>query len=164
MTRRPKRPAAPHDPALEAELMALYAEVEARYAGHRCPGSSECCRFAITGREPYVTSIEIAVVKRALAARGGALSERRRALPLAPKTSRDEERTCPLLTAEQRCAVYAARPLGCRTFWCDRAERDAPVRQPLINQLVRRVQAIAERHRPGGAQGRLLRRALASGG
>lgn len=162
MTRRDKSQrrgaAEPLQAALERELLALYDEVDGRYAGHRCPGSTECCRFAITGREPYVTSIEIAVLSRAVAARGGPLSDKRRALPLAQ--SRDAERTCPLLGKDQRCSVYAARPLGCRTFWCERVERDEVVRQPVINDFVRRVRAIAARHREGGENGRLLTRAL----
>jgi Fe-S-cluster containining protein len=154
MAKRRKRDRA--EDALLAELAAVYRDLDQRYAGHGCPGSTECCRFGITGREPYVTSIEAAAVARAVAARGGQLNPKKRALPIAPG-----ERTCPLLNQEARCAVYASRPLGCRSFWCDRAHSDAPVKQPELNEFVRRVKDIAARHRPdGGDLGRPLTRAL----
>jgi len=106
-----------------------------------------------------VTSVEVLAVRRALARRGGALSPRRRALPI---VSEGEEQTCPLLDRDGRCSVYAARPLGCRTFWCHRAEHDdGPARQAELNELVRRVRAIAAAHRPHGDRGRPLIRALA---
>jgi len=145
---------------LLGELQALWAQVEALYAGHTCPGATECCRFAVTGREPYVTSIELLAVARAVAARGGPLRERRRAEPLPPRRCREDERTCPLLDQNGRCIVYAARPLGCRTFFCHRAERDRPIRQREVTLLVRQVQAIAARHQPDGDRGRPLTRAL----
>ncbi len=144
--------------AFVRELDVIYADVEAAYASHRCPGSTECCRFAVTGREPYVTTVEVAAVKRAIAARGGALRPNKQALPLLPKR---EEGICPLLDQQGLCAVYAARPLGCRTFWCDRADFDEPVRQKQLNTFVRRVRELAERHAPGAVQGRPLRRCLA---
>jgi Fe-S-cluster containining protein len=143
---------------LLAELEAIYREADQAHAGSRCPGSTECCRFGITGREPYVTSIELFALRRAVAARGGPLAPKRRALPLARRN--DDEGTCPLLTSEGRCAVYAWRPLGCRTFWCHRAEHDRPVRQPEINALVRKVKELSARHEPGGEHGRPLRRVL----
>ncbi len=142
-------------PALFDALRSIYREADALYAGHRCPGSTECCRFAITGREPYVTTIEVALVERARAALGGPLSPRRRALPIAA-----DEHTCPLLNREGGCAIYADRPLGCRTFWCDRTDRDRVVRQRELNQLVRKVRELAERHQPTAVQGRPLRKAL----
>lgn len=157
--RRPDLETKRRERELVAELELIFAEADALYAGHSCPGSTECCRFRITGREPYVTTVEVAALRRAIAARGGPLSEKKRALPFAPH---GDEGTCPLLTREARCAVYAARPLGCRTFWCQRASVDAPVRQPTLNELVRRVREIAERHAPGAVQGRPLRKALES--
>jgi hypothetical protein len=46
------------------ELLALYRQVDAAYAGASCDASTECCRFGITGREPMVTSVEIEVIER----------------------------------------------------------------------------------------------------
>jgi Fe-S-cluster containining protein len=141
---------------LLAELAAVYADVDRLQAGSSCPASTECCRFGITGREPYVTSIELAAVRKAIGARGGARSWKH-ASPL--RVVRDE-RTCPLLDGAGRCAVYAARPLGCRTFFCERADVAAPLSQRELNGLVRRIQDIAARHEPGGDRGRPLTRAL----
>jgi len=142
------------------ELAAIYRHAKERFAGSRCEGSTECCRFAITGREPYVTSIEVLAVRRALARRGGALRPKKRALPLVP--AGEDERTCPMLDERGRCCVYADRPLGCRTFWCHRAEHDdAAVSQSELNELVRRVQEVAAAHETRGDQGRPLTRAFA---
>ena len=113
-----RRPPTTHD-ELVSQLFEVYREADALYAGASCPASTECCRFGITGREPYVTSIELAALKRAIAVRGGLRSWKR-----APVASRDpsgastsgvrlpvvaEERTCPMLDASGRCAVYDAR-------------------------------------------------------
>lgn len=141
------------------ELEALYGDVDALYEGARCEASSECCRFGLTGREPQVTSVELALLRRAIAARGGKLSPKRRALPMA--RARDAERICPLLDAEGRCSVYAARPLGCRTFYCRRAELPSAPSRRELQQLVRRLQTIALRHEPRGDRPRGLTSALA---
>jgi Fe-S-cluster containining protein len=151
------------------ELLALYRQVDAAYAGASCDASTECCRFGITGREPMVTSVEIEVIERAIAGRGGPL--KRRALPIARPSreschgvARDdrpgrEERVCPLLDASGRCSVYVARPLGCRTFFCDRARLDVPPRAVLLGWS-RRVREIAAAHRAGGDVGVRLSSAL----
>ncbi|MFS8066270.1 MAG: YkgJ family cysteine cluster protein, partial [Byssovorax sp.] len=70
-------------------------------------------------------------------------------------------RRCPMLTDAGRCAIYASRPLGCRTFFCDRASAAGKVRHREISALVRQVQEIAAQHEPAGDQGRPLTRALA---
>jgi len=161
----PRRPT-PHDDErarereLLAELAALYRDVDAAYADTRCPTSTECCRFGITGREPYVTSLELAALRRAVAARGGALHPKRRALPLLGGDTASE-RTCPMLDAAGRCSVYDARPLGCRSFFCERAETEGrPVTRGELAAFVRRVQELAARHQRDGERGRPLTRAL----
>ncbi|MGK3993795.1 YkgJ family cysteine cluster protein [Sorangium sp. So ce1024] len=175
-----RRTATPEPPIREADLLAelsaVYSEAEEVFRGWTCQASTECCRFGITGREPYVTSIELAAVRRAIASRGGPRAlqgivraggagapepasggdaGRRRALPQAA------ERRCPMLTDAGRCAIYAARPLGCRTFFCDRASAGSPVRHNDVTRLVRKIQEVAARHEPGGDLGRPLTRALA---
>jgi Fe-S-cluster containining protein len=117
-----------------------------------------------------VTSIELLAVRRAVAARGGMRSWKRAPAvpddPAGAATSRvalpvvNDERRCPLLDAAGRCAVYEARPLGCRTFFCDRAEPGDKVKQREVNALVRRIQDLAAAHEPGGDRGRPLTRAL----
>lgn len=143
---------------LLAQLRALYAEVDAVYEGARCDSSSECCRFGLTGREPQVTSLELLLVERALAARGGKLSPKRRALPLSK--DRERERVCPLLEQPGRCAIYDARPLGCRTFFCTRAELPGRIDRSALKRFVRTLQTLAVQHAPDGDRPRALTSAL----
>lgn len=155
--------ASAHERAALDELRELYAQADQLLSGTTCPGSTECCRFGRTGREPYVTSLETALIMRALAERGGplrpqvvqGLSEGPLALPVVR-----DERVCPLLTRAGLCSVYEARPLGCRTFFCDRASAQRPVRHHQVLGLVRTLKDLAGRHRPGGDEGRPLTRAL----
>ena len=143
-----------------AELQALYARVDALYAGWRCPSSSECCRFGITGRQPYVTSIEASAIRHALARRGGLLAEHKRALPLL--CAEESERRCPLLNRGGRCSVYAQRPLGCRTFYCNKATRGAGPTRSELSALTCELQELAARHRLGGDAARPLLSVLES--
>jgi Fe-S-cluster containining protein len=149
--------------ALLAELEALYREVDARHAGWSCDASTTCCRFGLTGREPYVTGIELSAVRRAVARSGRKLAleapaarGRRRGLPVVD----DGERRCPLLGDDGRCSIYASRPFGCRTFFCDRATPGDAVTQRDVNAFVARIRAIAARLAPGAEDGRPLVRAL----
>jgi Fe-S-cluster containining protein len=141
---------------LLAELGALYEDADRLHAGRACPASTECCRFGITGREPYVTSIEILAIERAVRARGGPLSEKRRALPLTRDGVR--ERVCALLDDKGRCSVYANRPFGCRTFFCERATPPHADTRGEERALVNRLRELALRHSPGGDAPRPLTR------
>lgn len=149
------------DAGFLAELKALYARADALYAEWHCPTSTECCRFGITGRQPYVTSIETLAVRSALAQRGGPLSNNRRALPILLPAER--ERVCPLLDRKQRCSVYEVRPLGCRTYFCERAQKGSGPSRSQLRELTRELQALAARHQLGGDAGRPLLRVLAAG-
>jgi hypothetical protein len=151
------------DPFLR-ELTELYARVDAMYEGWSCSGTTECCRFGITGRQPYVTAIELSLLRHALVRAGGSgsiLGPRRRALPITP--NRELERICPLLSRDGRCSVYAARPLGCRTYYCDRAQRGPGPARDALRELVRELQDLAARHQLGGELARPLTRALEGG-
>lgn len=161
-----RRPPSPRDArrSQEEELLArlreLYREVDAAFKGYGCAASTDCCRFGVTGREPYVTSLELVALRRAVAARGGALSEKRRALPIYSGHVADE-RPCPLLDRTGRCSVYDARPLGCRTFWCERADDGGlTVSRDRVANIVRRLQDLAAEHEHDGERGRPLTRAL----
>jgi Fe-S-cluster containining protein len=149
-------PEASDDATLLEALHALYREVDALYADWTCPSSTECCRFGITGRQPYVTSIEVTALERALARRGGALQPKKRALPLTADAA--HERICPLLDRRNRCSVYAARPLGCRTFFCERATPGLGPERDELRELVRRLQELAARQRMGGELARPITR------
>jgi Fe-S-cluster containining protein len=123
--------------ALE-KLRAVYAEVDAVLAGWTCASSTDCCRFGVTGREPYPTSVEIAELERAVRARGGL--PKRRTLPVA------DERRCTLLSDEGRCLVYASRPFGCRTFFCERGSGPAgePPRSGPKTEIARLGRSVAD--------------------
>lgn len=105
-----------------ASLRGVYAEVDALLTGWSCDASTECCRFGVTGREPYPTAVELAELERAVRARGGL--PKQRVLPIVGPRGEDERR-CALLSDEGKCLVYASRPFGCRTFFCDRASGPA---------------------------------------
>lgn len=151
--RRPSRRQIDELGPLLDELAVVYAEADRLFASWSCPASTKCCRFGWNGREPYVTSIEIAALKRALGRRGGALSPRKRALPLV-----ENEGTCALLDHNGRCAIYESRPLGCRTYFCDEANSGEAVHRNKLAELSRRIQAIAAKHEPEGDRPRPLSR------
>jgi hypothetical protein len=103
-----------------AALLALYQEVDALVAGMTCACSgagvggapdAQCCHFAVTGREPYPTAVELEEVRHAVRAAN---------VTVAPRASGPLEalRPCPLLSQDGRCRIYASRPFGCRTFFC----------------------------------------------
>ena len=116
-----------------------------------CDASADCCHFARTGREPYPTSVELAELAHAVA-RAPPPRSAKRALP-------QVDRRCPLLSAEGRCRVYASRPFGCRTFFCDRAEGGKPPRAAL-RDLAHRIADLSSRTFPRDPAPRPLSRAL----
>jgi uncharacterized protein len=152
-----------------AELLALYAEADALVAGWTCTCSApsgeplrvRCCQFAVTGREPYPTAVELAEVRHAMRVAGvePAPARNPRKLPMA------ELRPCPLLSEAGRCRVYASRPLGCRTFFCHGAEppygaRTRPPRDE-ANAIGRRVADLSARFAPRDPHPRALTKSLA---
>jgi Fe-S-cluster containining protein len=124
-----------------ADLRRLYAETDSTLAGWGCEDSADCCHFARTGREPYLWPIELALLEKAIAARG----VKKKSL----QVIEEDDRACPLLGRDQRCTVYAARPFGCRTFFCERG--CGPARRPPRDQLAelgRRIATLAQRAAP----------------
>jgi hypothetical protein len=180
MRQDPRRESWSRSPA-RAELLALYAEVDAVLEGWSCACSSagvggtpeaQCCHFGVTGREPYPTAVERAEIDHALRAAGGvprAAKAAKRSLPLAAPVaaSRAELRPCPLLSPEGRCRIYASRPFGCRTFFCDHAEGPRGPRDKLprdrVNAVGRRIADLSARFDPRDPLPRPLTRALARG-
>jgi Fe-S-cluster containining protein len=152
------------------ELRAVYAEVDALLVGWTCDASTDCCRFGVTGREPYPTAVELAELERAVRARGGL--PKRRSLPTvgggaAGKKSGGDERRCALLSDGGKCLVYASRPFGCRTFFCERARGPAgePARATPKGEIARLGRAIADlsaRFEPGDPGPRPLSKATAA--
>ena len=122
-------------------LAAIYREVDALLEGWSCEQSTDCCHFGRTGREPQLWPNEWQLLERAVRARP---PRRQRGLPVV-----DDEGRCPLLDETGRCVAYAARPFGCRTFFCDRAT--GPSRRPPRAELAalgRRVAALSEAAEP----------------
>jgi len=119
VTRDPRRPGSFELAAQQSlsALRAVYTETDRLLEGWACESSTDCCRFGVTGREPYPTAIEQAELERAVRARGGL--PKRRSLPTV------DERRCALLSDEGKCLVYASRPFGCRTFFCERGQGPA---------------------------------------
>jgi hypothetical protein len=93
-------------------------------AGTSCDCSTECCRFGLTGREPWVTRAEWELLVVELRRQGRRLPRVDALADTAPDDVADEGR-CPFLRDDGAgggsCLVYLARPLGCRTFFCERA-------------------------------------------
>ena len=113
------------------ETRAIYRKADEAYAPYSCPSSGECCQLAKTKREPWLYASEWDVLLEHLESNQRAVPEDR------------ADGGCPFLDPEgKRCTVYAARPFGCRTFFCDRIR--GPARQPVeaVDALLRRMHAL----------------------
>lgn len=130
-----------------ADLRDVYARIDAMLAPFSCPGSSGCCRFAETGREPYLTRLEEEALRRAKAARPP------KKLPLLGRAA-----MCAFLQDDGLCSVYASRPFGCRTFFCEKREgpREYPRRE--VNRLAQELLELSVRHFPTQREVRPMRR------
>ncbi len=114
------------------ELRVIYRQADAAYAPYSCPASGECCQLARTRRQPWLWAPEWRLLARAH--------------PLPPPR---EDGGCPYLDAAgKRCTVYADRPFGCRTFFCERIQ--GPSRQPaeVVNALLVRLEHVSQRLMP----------------
>jgi len=112
-----------------AEVRAIYAELDRRPVDRGCRLSGGCCRFRLTGRTPYLTRGE------ALLAAKGVRASGRKTLPEAV------EGACPLLHPRTgRCTIYAERPFGCRTHFCDAA--GGPYPRASVIDLIRRLETL----------------------
>ena len=141
------------------ELRAIYAEVDALTAPYGCASTAECCDFGLTGREPYPTAIELAEIDLAMRAANVSVTPTKRRLPIANRSS--SAGLCPLLSAERRCRIYASRPFGCRTFFCERITPDgSKLPRKEIQRLSRAVADLSARFAPRDPGPRPLTRAL----
>jgi hypothetical protein len=141
------------DPA-RAELRKLYDEVDSLLAGLSCEGTAECCQFAIFGREPYPTAVELAEL--GLALRAMPLPAAKRRLPLA-----EDLRRCPVLGDDGRCRAYASRPFGCRTFFCSRVTGGSVPRAEVL-RIGRAIADLSARYAPRDPGPRPLSKAIAA--
>lgn len=122
---------------VESETRALQRQADALFARWSCPASAECCQLRQTGRQPWLYAGEWRVLCAELARQG-------RALP-PPRA----DGACPFLDGGGRCSVYAARPLGCRTWFCARAK--GPTRAP-VAQMDALLSRLAAAHLAAGDQ------------
>jgi Fe-S-cluster containining protein len=132
------------DPRITRLTTSILDEASKAFEGWTCPSSAECCHFERTGREPYATAAEWALIEEELLRQGRRLSSLR------------DDGACPFLTADERCLVYRARPLGCRTFFCALASPAQRVDRRLVTSLVRELEDLSGAM-AGEARGRPLR-------
>lgn len=150
------------DPA-RAELRKLYGEVDRALAGLSCDGTTECCQFAVFGREPYPTAVELAELDLALkssplpsATSAKSVKSAKRRLALADA---EDLRRCPVLGDDGRCRAYASRPFGCRTFFCDRVQ-GGTVPRAEVQRISRAIADLSARFAPRDPGPRPLTKAL----
>jgi uncharacterized protein len=111
------------------EVFQVYVELAQRPMLRNCTRLSECCRFKLTGRTPYLTKGEAVVAARAFRATG------RKSLPKNP------DGICPMLHQQSGdCLIYGDRPFGCRTHFCTAA--GGPVARREVLDLIRRLEKI----------------------
>src|SRR5262245_27144534 len=102
------------------EVRAVYAELAKRPVERFCQARTECCRFQLTGLTPQLTKGEAFAAAKAFRATG------RKELP------GSDDGACPLLKRETgKCMIYADRPFGCRTHFCEAAGGPYPRKQVL---------------------------------
>ena len=110
-----------------ATVRTIYAELAARPIERACISRTECCRFKLTGKTPYLTKGEALVAAKAWRATG------RTRLPESP------DGACPLLDrATGRCQIYEGRPFGCRTHFC--AAAGGPYARREVVDLIHRLE------------------------
>ncbi len=112
-----------------AEVRAVYAELAKRPVQRECIARTDCCQFKLTGRTPMLTKGEALLAARTFKATG------RKELP------ERADGSCPLLKLETgKCMIYADRPFGCRTHFCDAA--GGPYARKDVVDLIRRLEAV----------------------
>jgi hypothetical protein len=122
---------------LLAEVRAVYLELARRPLQRNCLARTECCQFNLTGLTPHLTKGEALLAAKAFRATG------RKSFPDA------DDGICPLLNrATGRCLIYADRPFGCRTHFCDAA--GGPYARKEVLDLIRRLEDLDVRLKGDG--------------
>lgn len=129
---------AAHNPAIVAELEAIYAYVAAAIESRRpvCTASGRCCRFESWGHRLYVTGLETAYTVARLSAPAPALTP----------TSLAQARAdggCPFQVSKL-CSVHDIKPLGCRIYFCDETAQDW--QQSLYERTLQELRVLHDRH------------------
>ena len=104
------------EPRVEAAIRAIHDRVAGEVASRRplCLASGNCCRFEAFGHRLMVVGLEAAWT-------ASQAEVPRLSLPQIEHARR--EGRCPFLDAREGrlCGIRDARPMPCRTFFCDRA-------------------------------------------
>lgn len=137
-----KRRSAPLSKSAAVEAVReIYRELSARPIERACVTRTECCRFRLTGRTPFLTKGE------ALTAAKGWRAAGRTRLP----ESNAPDGACPLLDpGTGRCRIYENRPFGCRTHFC--AAAGGPYARREVVDLIHRLEEIDRALGGDGAQ------------
>lgn len=122
-------------PAVDAVLRAIHEDMarETLERGPACNASGRCCRFEAWGHQLWVTGLEAAWCLRG----AGFAPDRESVLAAARRGD------CPFLESG-RCSVHAARPVGCRAYFCD--PRAAGWQEALSERMLARLRALHDRH------------------
>jgi len=108
-------------------VKSIYRELAERPIERNCIQRTECCRFRLTGRTPFLTKGEALVAAKAVRASG------RKQLP------ESIDGACPLLDhTTGRCLIYEGRPFGCRTHFC--AAAGGPYARQEVVDLIHRLE------------------------
>lgn len=114
-----------------AEVRAVYADLAKRPIERSCINRTECCYFKRTGLTPMLTDGEARLAAKAWRATGRKELKQR------------ADGGCPMLVGEEgqgKCAIYADRPFGCRTHFCD--EAGGPYSRKEVIDLIHRLELI----------------------
>jgi uncharacterized protein len=112
-----------------AEVRAVYADLAQRPVAHNCVARTECCQFQLTGLTPQLTKGEALVAAKGFRATGR------------KEISEAADGACPFLKRETgKCMIYADRPFGCRTHFCEAA--GGPYARKEVLDLIRRLEDV----------------------
>jgi len=117
------------DAGFRDAMAAFYARLDAAIAARApvCTNRGACCRFGDYGHNLFVSAVEVAYFLAAADA---------------PLTAPPDRSFCSYQQGG-RCTARAARPAGCRIYFCDTAAQDWQPRQS--EAALRELAAIGER-------------------
>ncbi|MEX0885273.1 MAG: hypothetical protein WD009_02435 [Phycisphaeraceae bacterium] len=147
--------AAARQPAVDVELRALYAELDAAVAarGPTCWISGRCCKFAEFGHRLFVTGLEIAwflhhapatpATTPATPNSSDAQNPKSEIPPAPLPILGDNIEACPYQIGGL-CSTHTTRPMGCRIFFCQHGTEQW--QQELYEQYLARLRDLHDTH------------------
>ena len=118
--------------AVRQDVLAVYAAADAAVsaAAPRCDASGRCCRFTEYGHTLFISAFEAELLLES-------------APPFKGPVSRDG---CPF-QIDGLCTARAARPLGCRIYFCDPTFQDRM--SEITEAAIASLKRIADAHDAG---------------